>query len=182
MFTKTLIAVSLAASALISTSAFAHEKVDLLIKNATVLTMDKDRTVFEQGLVAVKGNQIIAVTDGKDVENYQAKTTIDAEGDIVMPGLINTHTHVSMTVFRSLADDGYRSNKRPIASRPRPVDGGSKMNWPSDSINRSSTLYSPTPITITSMAVSYSKRMAQLSSPRKTPRRKYSRTSGCSNG
>ena len=55
MFTKTLIAVSLAASALISTSAFAHEKVDLLIKNATVLTMDKDRTVFEQGLVAVKG-------------------------------------------------------------------------------------------------------------------------------
>ncbi len=105
MFTKTLIAVSLAASALISTSAFALEKVDLLIKNATVLTMDKDRTVFEQGLVAVKGNQIIAVTDGKDVENYQAKTTIDAEGDIVMPGLINTHTHVSMTVFRSLADD-----------------------------------------------------------------------------
>ncbi len=67
--------------------------------------MDKDRTVFEQGLVAVKGNQIIAVTDGKDVENYKAKTTIDAEGDIVMPGLINTHTHVSMTVFRSLAED-----------------------------------------------------------------------------
>ena len=105
MFTKTLIAVSLAASALISTSAFALEKVDLLIKNAIVLTMDKDRTVFEQGLVAVKGKQIIAVTDGKDVESYQAKTTIDAEGDIVMPGLINTHTHVSMTVFRSLADD-----------------------------------------------------------------------------
>ena len=80
MFTKTLIAVSLAASALISTSAFALEKVDLLIKNATVLTMDKDRTVFEQGLIAVKGKQIIAVTDGKDVENYQAKTSIDAEG------------------------------------------------------------------------------------------------------
>ncbi len=105
MFTKTLIAVSLTASALISTSAFAIEKVDLLIKNATVLTMDKDRTVFEQGLIAVKGKKIIAVTDGKDVENYQAKTSIDAEGDIVMPGLINTHTHVSMTVFRSLADD-----------------------------------------------------------------------------
>lgn len=105
MFSKTLIAVSLAASVLISTSAFALEKVDLLIRNSTVLTMDKDRTVFEQGLVAVKGKQIIAVTDGKDVENYQAKTSIDAEGDIVMPGLINTHTHVSMTVFRSLADD-----------------------------------------------------------------------------
>lgn len=105
MFTKTLVAVALAASALISTSAFALEKVDLLITNATVLTMDKDGTVFEQGLVAVKGKQIFAVTDGRDVENYQAKTSIDAEGDIVMPGLINTHTHVSMTVFRSLADD-----------------------------------------------------------------------------
>ena len=41
---------------------------------------------FEQGLIAVKGKHIVAVTDGKDVENYQAKTTIDAEGDIVMPG------------------------------------------------------------------------------------------------
>ena len=76
MFSKTLIAVSLAANVLISTSAFALEKVDLLIRNATVLTMDKDRTVFEQGLVAVKGKQIIAVTDGKDVENYQAKKAL----------------------------------------------------------------------------------------------------------
>ncbi|PSU46927.1 amidohydrolase [Photobacterium frigidiphilum] len=105
MFKKTLIAVSLAATTLASTSALALEKVDLLIKNATVLTMNEDRTVFEQGLVAVKGNKIVAVTNGKDVEDYQAKTTIDADGDIVMPGLINTHTHVSMTVFRSLADD-----------------------------------------------------------------------------
>jgi len=105
MFTRTLIAASFAASALVSTSALALEEVDLLIRNATVLTMDNDRTVFEQGLVAVKGKQIVAVTDGKDVESYQAKTSIDAEGDIVMPGLINTHTHVSMTVFRSLADD-----------------------------------------------------------------------------
>jgi 5-methylthioadenosine/S-adenosylhomocysteine deaminase len=105
MFKKTLIAVSLAATTLASTSALALEKVDLLIKNATVLTMNEDRTVFEQGLVAVKGNKIVAVTNGKDVEDYQAKITIDADGDIVMPGLINTHTHVSMTVFRSLADD-----------------------------------------------------------------------------
>lgn len=105
MFKKTLIAVSLAATTLASTSALALEKVDLLIKNATVLTMNEDRTVFEQGLVAVKGNKIVAVTNGKDVEDYQAKRTIDADGDIVMPGLINTHTHVSMTVFRSLADD-----------------------------------------------------------------------------
>ncbi|WP_058118907.1 amidohydrolase [Photobacterium kishitanii] len=105
MFKKTLLAVSLAATSLISTSAYAIENVDLLIKNATVLTMDQDKTVFDNGLVAVKGNKIYAVTDGMDINEYKAIKTIDADGDIVMPGLINSHTHASMTVFRSMADD-----------------------------------------------------------------------------
>ena len=105
MFKKTLLAVSLAATSLISTSAYAVENVDLLIKNATVLTMDQDKTVFDNGLVAVKGNKIYAVTDGSDLDEYHATKTIDADGDIVMPGLINSHTHASMTVFRSMADD-----------------------------------------------------------------------------
>lgn len=105
MFKKTLLAVSLAAASLISTSAYAIENVDLLIKNATVLTMDQDKTVFDNGLVAVKGNKIYAVTDGSDLNEYQATKTIDADGNIVMPGLINSHTHASMTVFRSMADD-----------------------------------------------------------------------------
>ncbi|MCD9491469.1 amidohydrolase family protein [Photobacterium phosphoreum] len=105
MFKKTLLAVSLAAASLISTSAYAIENVDLLIKNATVLTMDQDKKVFDNGLVAVKGNKIYAVTDGSDLNEYQATKTIDADGDIVMPGLINSHTHASMTVFRSMADD-----------------------------------------------------------------------------
>ncbi len=56
-------------------------------------------------MVAVKENKIFAVTDGSDVKDYLAAKIIDANGDIVMPGLINTHTHVSMTVFRSMADD-----------------------------------------------------------------------------
>ena len=105
MFKKTLLAVSLAATSLISTSAYAIENVDLLIKNATVLTMDQDKTVFDNGLVAVKGNKIYAVTDGSNISEYKAIKTIDVDGDIVMPGLINTHTHASMTVFRSMADD-----------------------------------------------------------------------------
>ncbi|MCD9488779.1 amidohydrolase family protein, partial [Photobacterium iliopiscarium] len=105
MFKKTLLAVSLAATSLISTSAYAIENVDLLIKNATVLTMDQDKTVFDNGLVAVKGNKIYAVTDGSNISEYKAIKTIDADGDIVMPGLINSHTHASMTVFRSMADD-----------------------------------------------------------------------------
>ncbi|PSU22701.1 amidohydrolase [Photobacterium phosphoreum] len=105
MFKKTLLAVSLAATSLISTSAYAVENVDLLIKNATVLTMDQDKTVFNNGLIAVKGNKIYAVTDGSNLGEYHATKTIDADGDIVMPGLINSHTHASMTVFRSMADD-----------------------------------------------------------------------------
>ncbi|WEM44133.1 amidohydrolase (plasmid) [Photobacterium sp. DA100] len=105
MFKKTLVAVSLAAASLASATGVAAENVDLLIKNATVLTMDNDKNVYENGLVAVKENKIVAVTDGSDIEEFEAKKVIDADGDIVMPGLINTHTHVSMTVFRSLADD-----------------------------------------------------------------------------
>ncbi|MFX4228924.1 MAG: amidohydrolase [Porticoccaceae bacterium] len=105
MLNKILIMISLAAASLVSAFSVAAENVDLLIKNATVLTMDEDKTVYENGLVAVKENRIFAVTDGSDLSEFEARKVIDAEGGIVMPGMINTHTHVSMTVFRSLADD-----------------------------------------------------------------------------
>jgi cytosine/adenosine deaminase-related metal-dependent hydrolase len=105
MFNKTLIAVSLAIVSLTSATSVAAENVDLLIKNGTVLTMNEDKTVYENGLVAIKENRIVAVSDGSDLEEFAAKQVIDAEGGIVMPGMINTHTHVSMSVFRSLADD-----------------------------------------------------------------------------
>lgn len=105
MSNKILIVVSLAVASLVSTFGVAAENVDLLIKNATVLTMDEDKNVYENGLVAVKENRIFAVTDGSDLNEFEARKVIDAEGGIVMPGMINTHTHVSMSVFRSLADD-----------------------------------------------------------------------------
>ena len=105
MFNKTFIAVSLALVSFFSTTGVAAEDVDLLIKNGTVLTMNEDKNVYENGLVAVTGNRIVAVTDGNDLGDFKAKKIIDAEGGIVMPGMINTHTHVSMSVFRSLADD-----------------------------------------------------------------------------
>lgn len=105
MFNKTLTAVFLASISLFFASSAAAENVDLLIKNANVLTMDADRNVYKNGLVAVKGNKIFSVSDGGDIDEYEAKKVIDAEGGIVMPGMINTHTHVSMAVFRSLADD-----------------------------------------------------------------------------
>ena len=81
------------------------ENVDILIKNATVLTMDAKRTVIENGVVAIKNNIIVEVGREELLSKYKGKKTIDAEKDIVMPGFINTHTHVSMVAFRSLADD-----------------------------------------------------------------------------
>jgi len=102
---KTLIAAAISTTPLFTASSFAADNIDLLITDATILTMNADKTVYESGTVAVNGNKIIAVGDKSLADKYQADTTLDVDGDIVMPGLINTHTHVSMTVFRSLADD-----------------------------------------------------------------------------
>ncbi|MBV7300823.1 amidohydrolase [Enterovibrio paralichthyis] len=105
MLKKSLLSASVALATLASSAAFAAENVDLLIKDATVLTMNEDKTVYENGVVAVKGNKIVAVGDEALAKEYEAKTVLDVDGDIVMPGLINSHTHASMTVFRSLGDD-----------------------------------------------------------------------------
>jgi len=78
---------------------------DVIIKNGTVLTMNADREIIEAGVVVIRGNKIIAVGSSDLAAAYSAPRTIDARGGIVMPGMINTHTHASMTVFRSLADD-----------------------------------------------------------------------------
>lgn len=91
--------------ALFSTGSFAMQPVDLLITGGTVLTMNEQNQVIERGVVAIKDNQIIAVGSAELSQKYQATKVLDVDGDIVMPGLINTHTHASMTVFRSLADD-----------------------------------------------------------------------------
>ncbi len=76
-----------------------------MITNGTVLTMNPAREVIENGTVVVKDNKILAVGNADLAKKYTAEKQLDVDGDIVMPGLINTHTHVSMTVFRSLADD-----------------------------------------------------------------------------
>lgn len=102
---RTLLASAMASLALFPFASSAMEKADLMITDAMVLTMNQDKTVYESGTVVVKDNKIIAVGDASLEKQYQAKQVLDVDGDIVMPGLINTHTHVSMTVFRSLADD-----------------------------------------------------------------------------
>ena len=76
---------------------------DLLLINAVVLTMDARFSVHQPGAVAIAGDAIVAV--GADAAGYRAAETVDCGGRVVMPGLINAHTHVPMTLLRGLADD-----------------------------------------------------------------------------
>jgi 5-methylthioadenosine/S-adenosylhomocysteine deaminase len=81
-------------------------KVDLLVLNGTLVTMDKGHNVIENGGVAVAGGRIVAVGASRDIiSTYTALERIDARGKIIIPGLINGHTHIPMTLFRGLADD-----------------------------------------------------------------------------
>ena len=82
--------------------------VDLLVTRATIVSMDPDRHVIENGFIAVRGDQIVAI--GQDAVSYfpkgiVAKTRIDASGKLIIPGLINGHTHIPMTLMRGLKDD-----------------------------------------------------------------------------
>jgi 5-methylthioadenosine/S-adenosylhomocysteine deaminase len=89
-----------------TSSTINKEKIDLLINGGTVVTMDGDRLILEDGAVAVKGDVISAIGFRTDLEKkYIADQTIDARGKLVLPGFINGHTHVPMTLFRGLHDD-----------------------------------------------------------------------------
>src|SRR5256712_8064432 len=76
---------------------------DLLLTNAIVLTMDARFTLHRSSAVAIAGDSITAV--GPDALTYEATQTIDCQGRVVMPGLVNAHTHVPMSLMRGLADD-----------------------------------------------------------------------------
>jgi len=79
--------------------------VDLYVKNATVMTMDANCTVIEDGYVCVRGDTIVDIGQGSPSSHFEAVKTIDARGGLLLPGLINAHTHIPMTLFRGLADD-----------------------------------------------------------------------------
>ena len=82
------------------------QQVDTIFTNAFVLTMDNTMTQFSPGAVAVKGDSIVAVGMAEDITNeFTADEIIDCGGKVLMPGLINAHTHVPMTLLRGLADD-----------------------------------------------------------------------------
>ena len=78
--------------------------VDILVFNGTILTMDDQNTVIPDGLLTVEGDRISSIRkNGKG--SILAHKEIDAEDGLILPGLINSHTHAAMTLFRGLADD-----------------------------------------------------------------------------
>src|SRR5260370_5893351 len=85
--------------------------VDLLITGGTIVTMDPRRRVLEDGFIAVRGDEIVAVGSGASAtlrfapKGIDAKLKIDARGKLILPGFINGHTHVPMTLLRGLRDD-----------------------------------------------------------------------------
>jgi 5-methylthioadenosine/S-adenosylhomocysteine deaminase len=82
------------------------KNADWIFRNAIVLTMDEDYQIFNPGAVAVKGDSILAVGDEKEIlKEYKSEQLLDCKGKVLMPGLINAHTHVPMTLLRGLADD-----------------------------------------------------------------------------
>jgi 5-methylthioadenosine/S-adenosylhomocysteine deaminase len=84
----------------------ATQAVDLIVANGIVVTVDSARRIVNPGSVAIRGNRIAAVGPAAQIAaDYQARETIDVPGRVVMPGLINTHTHAPMVLYRGLGDD-----------------------------------------------------------------------------
>jgi len=83
---------------------------DLLVKNATIVTMDADRRIVEDGVIAVRGDAIAFVGTQQQftsqaLKGFTSKQTIDAKGKLILPGFINGHGHAAMTLLRGLHDD-----------------------------------------------------------------------------
>ncbi len=80
--------------------------IDLLIVGGTVVTMDGDRRVIEDGAIVVRGDKINFVGKRSELGTQgRGAKVINAAGKVIIPGLINTHTHVPMVLFRGIADD-----------------------------------------------------------------------------
>lgn len=87
-------------------TAYREILADYLIINGLVVTMDEQFRIIEGGALAIKEGEIIDVNYTPDLlDAYKAKHLIDAKGKLVLPGLINTHTHSPMTILRGYADD-----------------------------------------------------------------------------
>lgn len=90
----------------VSCSQASRQQVSLVVTGGDVVTMDASRRVLSPGAVAVNGRDIVAVGTPEEIaRQFAASETIEAAGHVVLPGLVNTHTHAPMVMYRGLADD-----------------------------------------------------------------------------
>jgi 5-methylthioadenosine/S-adenosylhomocysteine deaminase len=83
-----------------------QRQVSLIVTNALVVTMDPAGRIIQNGALAIDGSDIVGVNSADVIaKEFRSADTIDVDGHIVLPGLINTHTHAPMVLFRGLADD-----------------------------------------------------------------------------
>ena len=81
------------------------QNVDTVV-TGMVVTMDGNRSLYDDGAVAISGDTIVAVGARTEIESrFAARQTIDARGKLILPGFVNGHTHVPMTLLRGLHDD-----------------------------------------------------------------------------
>ena len=87
-------------------SAFDSDKIDLIVRGDHVVTMDASGTIIEGGAVAIDDGIILAVDTAANIDaEFSAVETLDGANRIVMPGLVNGHSHAAMTLLRGVADD-----------------------------------------------------------------------------
>lgn len=104
-FFSILLLISIPISGLTATASRAVN-VDILIVGATIVTMNEQRDVIENGAIAITNGKVDLIGTRKIVErNSRPKRVIDATGKVIIPGLINTHTHAAMSLFRGISDD-----------------------------------------------------------------------------
>ncbi|MCT4542559.1 MAG: amidohydrolase [Vallitalea sp.] len=77
----------------------------MIIKNVNILTMNKNKDIVENGVIVIENNIIKDIGNEELLNKYSCGNIIDGKNGILIPGMINTHTHASMVVFRSLGDD-----------------------------------------------------------------------------
>lgn len=103
---KLFVAAFFAVAALVSAGAQGRKTIALVVRGGTVITENAWHTVLSPGAIAIDGSDIVAVDTPDAIDSkFDARETIDASGQVILPGLINTHTHAPMVMYRGLADD-----------------------------------------------------------------------------
>ena len=101
-----LVASVLLALGALGFGAVTPREVSLILTGGTVITVNAERRVLARGAVAIQGADIVAVDTAEAIAvAYTARQVIDTSGDVVLPGLVNTHGHAPMVLYRGLADD-----------------------------------------------------------------------------